>query len=206
MRRKTTNNYSIDAFTSNNRRQISSTRKISAIVEPIYSRIELDTHADSIVAGANCCIMHYTSRECDVSPYRDDYSPIKNVPIVQAATTYQSPHTGQNYILILNEALWMGDSMQHTLINPNQLRHYGITVQDNPASNEPMYIIANDADFNLELKIKGTNIFADTHTPTDDELRTCPRVTLSSPHPWNPHTVKFNPSTRTFQEEMMLHH
>ena len=128
MRRQTINKYSIDAFTSNNRRQISSTRKISAIVEPIYSRIELDTHADSIVAGANCCIMHYTSRECDVSPYRDDYSPIKNVPIVQAATTYQSPHTGQNYILILNEALWMGDSMQHTLINPNQLRHYGITV------------------------------------------------------------------------------
>ena len=51
--------------------------------------------------------------------------PLKNVPIVQAATAYQYPHTGQVYILIFNEALCMGESLQHSLINPNQLRHFG---------------------------------------------------------------------------------
>ena len=72
----------IGALTSNNRRQISSTNKISARNEKIiYSRMELDSHADSIVVGANCCIMHYTSRECDVSPYREDYTPIKMFPL-----------------------------------------------------------------------------------------------------------------------------
>ena len=111
----------ISAFQSSSRRIISST-KTNRIEKPniVHSRIELDSHANSIVAGANCCIMHYTARECDVSPFRED-SPIKNVPIVQAATAYQSKYTGQTYILIFNEALWMGDAMPHTLVNPNQL-------------------------------------------------------------------------------------
>ena len=66
--------------------------------------------------------MHYTNRECNVSLYRDDYAPIKNVPRIQAATAYQYEYIGLINILILNEVLWMGGSMQHTLINPNQLR------------------------------------------------------------------------------------
>ena len=74
--------------------------------------------------------MHYTNRECDVSPYHDDHAPTKNVPIVQAATAYQSEYTGIIYILIFNEALWMGYSMRHTFVNPNQLRYYGTKVQD----------------------------------------------------------------------------
>ena len=159
-------NNRISAFSSTSRRTISSTKsKSKSNSKIIHSRIELDSHADSIVAGGNCCIMHYTARECDVSPYRDDYSPIKNVPIVQAATAYQSEYTGQTYILIFNEALWMGDAIPHTLINPNQLRHFGMIVQDNPMSNEPLFIHNENNDFNMELKIKGTTIFLDTFTP-----------------------------------------
>ena len=84
-------------------------------------------------------ILNYTGKECDVSPYRDDYDPISNVPIVTAATAWQSSYTGQTYILVFNEALWMGDTMSNTLVNPNQLRHFGTTVQDNPMSNLPHY-------------------------------------------------------------------
>ena len=168
----------------------------------MYGRTELDSHADSIVAGSNCCIMHYTNRECDVSPYRDDYEPIKNVPIVQAATAFTSTYTGQTYILILNEALWMGDQMDHTLINPNQMRHYGITVQDNPCSQEPLYIMSENNDFNMELQMKGTIIFADTFTPSESELQNCPHITMTSPHEWNPHNVTFNNQPRPFEDEM----
>ena len=133
--------------------------------------------------------MHFTNRKCDVSPYRDDYVPINNVPIVQAATATTSPYTGQTYILILNEALWIGDQMDHTLVNPNQLRHYGIKVQDNPVSDEPLHIMTEDEQFNMELKMKGTTIFADTLTPSDKELQTCPHIIMSSSHEWNPHNV-----------------
>ena len=72
-----------------------------------YGRMELDSHADTIVAGANCVALAYTGRVCDVTPYDSSYEPAKGVPIVHAATGWQSPHTGQAYNLILNEALWM---------------------------------------------------------------------------------------------------
>ena len=63
MRGQTIFGNSIGALTSNNRRHIPSTNKITARNEKITcSRIKLDSHADSIVAGANCCIMYYTKR------------------------------------------------------------------------------------------------------------------------------------------------
>ena len=56
---------------------------------PVYEgRVELDTHADTFVAGRNCLLMNYTEKVCDVAPYSDEYEPKKAVPIVQAATGY----------------------------------------------------------------------------------------------------------------------
>ena len=107
----------------------------------IYGQSELDSHADTIALGKNSIIMKYTGRECEVSPYADTYDTIKKVPIVTGATGYTSPITGRRSILIFNEALWLGDQMQHTLINPNQLRYYGLLVKDDPyAKDEPMRI------------------------------------------------------------------
>ena len=97
-------------------------------LQTVTSRSELDSHADTCVAGANCCILSYTGKECDVAPYNDDYTPIPNITIVTAATAWQSKDTGQVYIIVLEEALWMGDSLQTTLINPNQSRHFGVVV------------------------------------------------------------------------------
>ena len=93
-----------------------------------YGACELDSHADTTVAGSNCIILSYSGKECDVSPYREDYESIKNVPIVTAATAWQSERSGQVYILVFNEALWMGDMMESSLVNPNQLRHHGVRV------------------------------------------------------------------------------
>ena len=53
--------------------------------------------------------------------------------------SYQCPKMGQVYILVLNEALWFGDEgrMDHTLLNPNQLRNYQIDIYDtNPFDHE----------------------------------------------------------------------
>jgi hypothetical protein len=107
----------------------------------------MDLHADTIVCGSNCLIMYYTGKECDVSPYTEAHEAIRSVPIVQAATAYNNRDTGKTTILILNEAIRMGDQMEHTLINPNQLRAYGITVQDNPFYPAPIFISTEDNEF-----------------------------------------------------------
>ena len=97
---------------------------------------------------------------------------------MQTATAWQSPESGQIYILIFNEALWMGDTLDHTLVNPNQLRHYGITVQDNPACDKPLYFMTEDSEFSMEIKRKGTIIYSDTFTPSAKELNDNPIVRI----------------------------
>jgi hypothetical protein len=181
------------------KRKISAQGRASAVV---YSQMELDSHADTIVCGANCIITHFTGKECDVSPYTDTYEAIKSVPIVQAATAYDNPETGETSILILNEAIWMGDKMDHTLVNPNQLRAYGLTVQDNPFSEAPIFISTEGHEFILPLASKGTILGVTTRTPTAQELQTCPHVTLSSEHEWDPQHVRFPKAVRTAEEEV----
>ena len=166
----------------------------------VYGNCELDSHADSIVAGKNCVILTYSGKERDVSPYREDYESIKNVPIVTAATAWQSPTSGQIYILVFNEAIWMGDHMDHTLLNPNQLRHYGTRVQDDPTFPYPLSIITEDKEFCMELTMSGTIVYASTHTPTENDLKKYPHITLSSPYQWDPKRVKFPKCKYTLSE------
>ena len=168
----------------------------------VYSQMELDSHADTIVCGSNCTIMHFTGKECDVSPYTDTYEAIKSVPIVQAGTAYDNPETGETTILILNEVIWMGDKMDHTLVNPNQLRAYGLNVQDNPFSDSPIFISTEGNEFVLPLSSKGTILGVTTRTPTDNELQTCPHVSLSSEYEWDPQNVRFPKASRTVEEEV----
>ena len=85
---------------------------------PTEGCIELDSHADTIVLGANCIILSHTGQSCEVMTYSDTYNAITDVPVVTGATLWTSPHDGDEFILIFNEALWMGNTLQHTLGKP----------------------------------------------------------------------------------------
>ena len=77
---------SISRISSINRR-VSSAKSVSKRQDTTntkYDRIESDSHADTTVAGANCIVLQYTGKECDVAPYREDYETVKGIPIVHA--------------------------------------------------------------------------------------------------------------------------
>lgn len=160
---------------------------------PVYNgRLEVDSHADTFVAGRNCMLMHYTERVCDVMPYSDDYEAKTQVPIVQAATGFTSSN-GSRFILIFNEAIWM-PQLQYSLMNPNQLRDYGVEVQDNPYSDDNMLIrneVHDDDGFVACLRSEGTNIYIDTWTPTQKDLEEYRHIVMTSDKPWDPHEVQF---------------
>ena len=177
--------------------------KAKSKVQVHHGTIELDSHADTIVFGKNFLKLSDTGRVCTVSPYTDTYESIESVPIVTAATAWTSPNTGETIILVFNEGLWMADRMSSSLINPNQLRNYGVVVQDNPYSESPLYIMSHDDDFVLPLSLDGTNVMANTRTPNQQELGTCRHVTLSSPHTWDPQNIRFPKPSRSVEEEIM---
>jgi hypothetical protein len=176
------------------RRRVSRTNGMFNAIprEPVYSTLEMDTHADTCVLGPNFVILHYTNRECDVSPYTEVYESVKAVPIVSGATAWTDERTGLTYILVVNEALWMPNTVTTTLINPNQLRAYGITVQDNPFAG-PMYISNEGEEDAVSISMfgVGTNISINTRTPTQEELDSCQHISLTSDTEWEPNDIKF---------------
>ena len=149
----------------------------------------MDTHADTTVLGSNCVVLSYTGKECEVSPYSSQYEAVQNVPVVTGATVWTNAADGTAYLLIFHESLWMGDKLDHTLVNPNQLRAYDVSIQDNPFDTKPLSITTDDA--SVELYSEGTIICGDTRTPTESELSQFPRLILTSPHDWDPHNVCF---------------
>ena len=153
--------------------------------------MELDSHADTVVLGNNCVIVSFTGRECDVSPYIESYDSIKGVPIVTGATAWTSDRTGETLILVFHEAIWMGDVMDHSLVNPIQLCHNGVEVQDNPYSLSEMRIASESNDVIIPHTASGTTTHFPSRTPTDRELQTCRHVYLTSQSEWNPHQVRF---------------
>ena len=171
--------------------------------EPIASRIEIDNHADTCVLGKNFVVLEYTGRECDVTPYSDSYESVRDVPIVTGATAWTCQETSETFILVINEALHMPESVNDTLLNPNQLRAFGCIVQDNPYIGAPLYISDAEGVLAIPLTSQGTTIFAGTRTPTESELDECKHVHLTSANQWTPSSVQFPDAQWSINEDRM---
>ena len=126
---------------------------------------------DTCVAGPNYLILEFTGEQCDVTPYTNDYEPIINVSVVNAATAYTDDSTGETVILRFNQVLWYGKRMTMSLINPNQMRHYGVTVSDDPTDGTRAFGISTD-DVHIPFKMDGTTVYFETRVPTQYELKT----------------------------------
>ncbi len=153
------------------------------------ARNELNSHADTCALGSKFVPLHYTGRVCDVSPYNSLYGTERDVPIVTGATAYTDQATDQVYILVINEGIWIGEKLQNSLINPNQLQYAGVSVQDNPFhKSEPLTLLHDD--ITIPLSLDGTNIFFPTTTPTQEQLDNSPHIELTFDTEWNPHAVQ----------------
>ena len=111
--------------------------------------------------------------------------------MVTGVTLWMDLGNGQEYILVFHEALYMGDTLEHSLINPNQLRSFGIIVQDIPFANTPLGIEDLSSGITIPLSTLGMVIYVDTRSCTDDDLSRLPHIVLLSDAHWDPHGVWF---------------
>jgi hypothetical protein len=157
-------------------------------------RNELDTRADTICAGKNFRLLALTGQSCDVSGFHQDFDSIKDVPVAQVATA-MTMDNGEVIVLVINEALWFGKTMDHSLINPNQIRAFGIDVSDNPFDESKDFGINHDECF-IPFDTAGSTVYFDTFVPTDEQLRTCRHIELTSDEEWDPNSVDMNHSKK----------
>jgi hypothetical protein len=155
------------------------------------NRSELDSHADTCVAGSNTVPLSFTDHKVVVSPFISEHAPLPDVPVASVATAWDDPKDGSTIILVVSEAFYFGERMPHSLLCPNQLRDNGIIVHDCPkyydnTSSHSITVPCSDGDIELPLQMRGTISYLDTRKPTEEELLQCPRYELTSAAPWNP--------------------
>ena len=101
-------------------------------------------------------------------------------------TAFGNPNSGETFVLICNESLCLGDAMDNTLMNPNQLRANGIIADDIPKhlSHDPTKaahsIYAPQANLRIPLQLKGVISYFPSRYPTDKEIESCQWVELTS--------------------------
>ncbi len=153
------------------------------------ARCELDLHADTCVAGPNFLILDYTGKQCDVTHYTNGYQPIINVSVVKAATAFTDKSTGETIVLQYNQVLWYGNRMKMSLINPNQMRQYGVTVSDDPTDSTRVFGATLD-DTVIPFKMDGTVVYFESSVPSRYELDNCKTVIMTDGNVWDPTNVR----------------
>jgi hypothetical protein len=119
------------------------------------ARCEIDNHADTCCLGSKFIPLYFTGDECEVQPFTDSYDPIQSVLICSAVTAYNEEETGLAYLLEFNECLWMPDQPEHSLINPNQIRSFGIPFSDDPYDkNRPLGFVDPNTGHHIPFKVK----------------------------------------------------
>jgi hypothetical protein len=125
-----------------------------------YEQNELDSRADTCCLGATYHIIEYTGQVCEVHPYHPKYKPTQNIPVVKGVTAYDDEKTGKTYILCVNQGLYFGNDMKHSLLNQNQMRSNGVIVDDCPVHLSPdnsstHSIYFPDEDIRILLQLNG---------------------------------------------------
>ncbi len=161
------------------------------------SLVELHSHMDTSCVNANCRIILYTDKVCSVSPFHPKYKAMENIPIVQATTAYEDQDTGKKIILIFNQSLYMGDALTSSLLNLNQARTNGLTVDDVPCQfggTHSILILRNG--LRIPLQIQGVLSCIPVRKPSAEEVETCEWIELTAESEWNPKS--------TFMQEQEL--
>ena len=142
----------------------SNAKDIDETVQVQYvEKCELDTHADTICAGRNCRLLDRTGHCCDVRGFHDNLLDVKDVPVATVATGITT-NDGRAYVLVFNEVLYFGDTMGHILVNPNQIRHCGVSVSDNPFDKDKLFGIDYDEVF-VPFSTRGQQSTLNRFTP-----------------------------------------
>jgi len=129
----------------------------------------MDSRADTCCLGKNFRHDGETGDVCNVRGFHGSFDTLTDVPIVRGVTGWTDQTTGQSYLLYVNQGLWFGDKLDHSLWNPNQIRHFGIPVSDDPYDNSRRFGIDHEKVF-IPFQTRGATVFVDTFRPTEADL------------------------------------
>jgi hypothetical protein len=196
---------------------------MAALLQPTLDTPPLSRYIRSIHSGTRREIssmkrrIHYTgkhdvaehqgSNEMDshAHAYSDELEAIKDVQLGAGATLWTDPSSGSRYILEIHQALMFTDSLEHSLLNPNQIRYDGHSLCDDPwDKHRSLGLMCRERPIFIPFETRGTVICFDSRIPTVDELHTLPRLVLTADGLWDPATVSLRPFTENERERQSI--
>ena len=159
----------------------------------------MDTHADTCCAGANWTPMHYTGEICEVSPFLNTYAPLQETQMERCCTVWTDEKV-KEYILVDDEMLWFGTALQNSLIKPNQIRDYGILINDDPFNANELGITAKEIFIPFDTTEKVVHF--KSRVPTEWEITHLP-VILITADLWDPATVDMSAGKQSREDAEM---
>ena len=144
-------------ISTSNRRFIRQVKRLKNGVDHFIDPLpcEIDNHADTTCFGKNFRAISFKSQVCTVSPYLSEYNSLNDIPICTAATAVDLD-SGETIILEFGQGLWFGERMEHSLINPNQCRSFGIRVCDDPTDGNRKLGMELSDDYVVPFTMRGT--------------------------------------------------
>jgi hypothetical protein len=139
---------------------------------------------------------------------------MEKVPVAKVGTAYDHPETGETYIFIFGQALYLGDKLEHSLICPNQARQNGVVVDDVPRhlshdekSTHSLYF--PDENVRLPLMLRGVISYLPTRYPSNHELDNCRWLSVTGEDEWEPYDEAFEEREKHVEnndEKLHSHH
>jgi hypothetical protein len=99
-----------------------------AMAATASNRCELDSHANTSVAGSNTRIMHTTGNVVNVHGFSNSIE-LKDVPVATVAMVYID-WAGNHILLVVHQVLYLSARHHGSLVNPNQLQQHRLAVDD----------------------------------------------------------------------------
>ena len=197
------------AITSTNRRRIGDTRSIQSARYKESSdlsavgRVESDSHADTVCAGAQFRKLSGTGVVCEVGGFGEGLGSFQDVEISTTCTAWDSPE-GETYILVYGQSLFFGDALEVSLVPPNQLRSNGLVVDDVPkqfTKGRSLHgIYVPEKNLTIPFSLRGMMSYIPVRLPSEEEMERCQRIQMTSEEDWRPYSSSWAENEEGFSE------
>ena len=155
----------------------------------------LDSWADTCCSGRHCIVESYVEgKSVTAKGFSDELSSIPNLPIANVKFAYDSPY-GRTYILRVNNSIYLGDKMEHSLLCPNQCRSNGVIIDTRPICHtddeyaQTVQVPIDNGNMTIPIQHYGPMPFLPVRQPTSEEMITCEEICLTPEEDWNPYDL-----------------
>lgn len=141
-------------------------------------KLGLDSWADTSCVGRHAHIDSYVDgKSVTATGFASNLPAINNIPIVNCSFAYDDER-GRTFLLQINNAIYLGNNMDHSLLCPNQCESNDIRIDLRPRKYYPDSSTASTifiGEHNLSIPIlhKGPLPYIQIRRPTGEELLTC---------------------------------